>query len=72
MANRSCGVIKVAAEQIAGAVAITAKVADTQGLRFDQLDWSGITQWDRLDGKFAVVVHTGANTLLDLGTLALP
>lgn len=35
MTNRSRGVIKVAAEQIAGAVAITAKVADTQGLRFD-------------------------------------
>lgn len=72
MANRSCGVITVAAEQITGAVAITAKVADTQGLRFDQLDWSGIAQWDRLDEQFAVVVNAGANTLLDLETLALP
>ena len=72
MANSSRGVIKVAAEQISGASSITAKVADTQGLKFEKLDWAGITQLDRLDGKFAVVVRTGANKLLDLETLALP
>ena len=33
---------------------------------------AGITQLDRLDGKFAVVVRTGASKMLDLETLALP
>lgn len=72
MANSSRGVIKVAAEQITGASSITAKVADTEGLKFEKLDWAGITQLDRLDSKFAIVVRSGANKSLDLDTLALP
>ncbi|MBC7366113.1 MAG: hypothetical protein H7343_04755 [Undibacterium sp.] len=72
MANSSRGVIKVAAEQISGAASITAKVADTEGVKFEKLDWAGITQLDRLDAKFAVVVRSGANKSLDLDTLALP
>ncbi len=72
MANSARGVIKVAAEQIGGAGSITAKVADTEGLKFEKLDWAGIAQLDRLDGKFAVVVRGGANNRFDLETLALP
>ena len=72
MANSARGVIKVAADQITGAESITAKVNGTQGLKFEKLDWAGITQLDRLDGKFALVVRAGANNALDLETLALP
>lgn len=72
MANSTRGVIKVAAEQIGGASSITTKVADLEGLKFEKLDWAGIAQLDRLDGKFAVVVRSGADKRFDLETLALP
>lgn len=71
-ANCSRGVIKVTAEQISGASLIAAKVADTGGLKFEEIDWAGITQLDRLDGKYAVVVRAGANKRLDPETPALP
>lgn len=72
MANSARGVIKVAADQIGGAAPITSKVSDTQGLKFEKIDWAGITQLDRLDAKYAVVVRTGAGSALNLDTLALP
>jgi hypothetical protein len=75
MANSTRGVMKVAAEQInPGAESITAKVADTQGLKFEKIDWAGVAQLDRLDNKFAVVVRSsgGAGSALNLETLALP
>jgi hypothetical protein len=72
MANSSRGVIKVATEQIAGAAAITTKVADTKGLAFETISWKDIAQLDRLDNKFAVVIRTEANKSLSLDTLALP
>jgi hypothetical protein len=72
MANSSRGVIKVATEQISAAAAITTKVADTQGLVFEKIDWKDIAQLDRLDNKFAVVIRTEANKSLSLDTLALP
>jgi hypothetical protein len=71
LANSARGVIKVAAEQITGAAAITQKVADTQGLAFEKIAWDGINQLDRLDGRHAVVVRTAGNSL-NLETLALP
>lgn len=72
LANSARGVMKVAAEQITGAAAITAPVADTKGLAFEKIDWAGIAQLDRLDNRFAVVVRSGANNALNLETLALP
>jgi hypothetical protein len=72
LANSARGVIKVAAEQISGAAPITSKVADTQGLKFEKIDWAGINQLDRLDNKFAVVVRAGTGSSLNLETLALP
>lgn len=72
LANSARGVIKVAAEQITGATpAITAKVADTQGLAFEKIAWEGISQLDRLDGRHALVVRT-VGTSLNLETMALP
>jgi hypothetical protein len=72
LANSARGVIKVAAEQITGAESITAKVSDTQGLKFEKIDWAGINQLDQLDGKYAVVVRNGTNNAQNLETLALP
>lgn len=72
MANSSRGVIKVAADQITGAGPITAKVADTQGLKFEKLDWAGINQLDLLDSRHALVVRGDAGKPQSLETLALP
>ncbi len=73
MANSARGVIKVAADQITGASpAITTKVPDTQGLKFEKLDWAGVAQLDRLDNRYAVVVRTGTGNALNLETVALP
>jgi hypothetical protein len=73
MANSARGVIKVAAEQISpSAKSITAKVNDTDGLKFEKIDWAGVAQLDQLDPKHAVVVRTGAGSALNLETMALP
>jgi hypothetical protein len=72
LANSARGVMKVAAEQITGAAPITAKVANTEGLAFEKIDWAGVVQLDRLDNRHAVVVRTGANRMMNLETLALP
>jgi hypothetical protein len=72
LANSARGVMKVAAEQITGAAPITAKVAGTQGLTFEKIDWEGINQLDRLDHRYAVVVRAGAGGMQNLETLALP
>lgn len=67
MANNARGVIKVAGEQITGASSITAKVAETEGLKGEKFEWAGITQLDRIDGKFAFAVRVGPNTLRRAG-----
>ncbi len=72
LANSARGVMKVAAEQITGAAAITSKVDGTRGLAFEKIDWEGISQLDRLDQRFAVVVRAGAAGAQNLETLALP
>lgn len=72
LANSARGVIKVAAEQITGASAITAKVNGTQGLAFEKIDWEGINQLDRLDHRHALVVRGTAGGPQHLETLALP
>jgi hypothetical protein len=72
LANNRRGVMKVAAEQISGAAAITEKVADLKGLAFEKIDWAGVNQLDRSGERHAVVVRTGANNALNLETLALP
>jgi hypothetical protein len=72
LANNRRGVMKVAADQINGAPAITEKVADTKGVAFEKIDWAGVNQLDRLGERHAVVVRSGANNALNLETLALP
>ena len=47
-------------------------MADTQGLKFEKIDWAGVAQLDQLDNKHAVVVRTGAGSALNLETMALP
>lgn len=72
LANSARGVIKVAAEQITSASAITAKVDGTKGLAFEKIDWEGINQLDRLDNTYAVVVRGSTGGPQHLETLALP
>ena len=55
MANSRHGVIKVATGQITGAASITEKVSGTKGLAFEKIDWAGVAQLDRLDGRHAVL-----------------
>ena len=64
--------LEIAAEQITGANAITAKVSDTKGLKFEKIAWEGINQLDRLDGRHALVLRTGLGNSQNLETLALP
>lgn len=72
LANNRHGVLKVAAEQIAGASSITAKVSGTKGLAFEKVNWEGVVQLDRLDSRNALVVQSGAAGTFHLATLALP
>ena len=73
LANSARGVIKVAAEQITpNAESITGRVAETKGLKFEKIDWAGVTQLDQLDNRYAVVVRTGTGSALNIETLALP
>ena len=72
MANSARGVIKVATDQIVGASSITAKVADTQGLKFEKIAWDGINQLDLLDARHALVLRGAAGKAQNLETLALP
>jgi hypothetical protein len=72
LANNRHGILKVAADQISGAAAITKQVAGTQGVKFEKIDWAGVTQLDRMDDRYAVVVRSGAANAFNLETLALP
>lgn len=72
LANSNHGVIKVAAEQIGGAGSITAPVTRTQGLAFEKLDWTGVSQLDRFDSRHAMVMRTAGAGVMNLETLALP
>jgi hypothetical protein len=71
MANSARGVLKVAAEQISAAAAITEKVDGTKGLTFEKIAWEGVSQLDQLDARQAIVVRTVGDST-NLETLALP
>ena len=72
MANNNRGVIKFAADQINGAASITTRVANTEGLKFEKLDWAGVKQLDLLDNRHALVLRGAAGQPQVLETLALP
>ncbi|MDP3071540.1 MAG: hypothetical protein Q8N18_14720 [Opitutaceae bacterium] len=73
MANSARGVIKVAADQITGAAPIMTKVGDTEGLKFEKLDWAGVNRLALLDARHALVLRSGgAGQASMLETLALP
>lgn len=72
LANNNRGVMKVATQPIGTAAAITSRVADTQGLAFEKIDWAGVNQLDRFDARHAIVVRKGTGDALNLETLALP
>ena len=73
LANSSRGVMKIAADQIAGAESITTKVSDTQGVGYDTVEaWKGIDQLDRLDATTAVVLARAEGDALTLESRDLP
>jgi hypothetical protein len=72
MANSARGVMKVSLEGIGKAEAITAKVADKAGLKYETIaDLKGVEQLDRFDKDHAVVLVRSAGGLT-LNTIELP
>jgi hypothetical protein len=73
MSNSSRGVMKMSTKGIEGQSAITAPVADTQGLPYETLaDWKGVEQLDKLDDGNALVLTRAEGGALDLKTVPLP
>jgi hypothetical protein len=73
LANSSRGVMKVSTEGIEGAEGIVEPVkAETKGLKYETINWSGITQLAQLDAEHAVVVRTGEDKSISLQALPLP
>jgi hypothetical protein len=72
MANSARGVMKVSLEGIGKAEAITAKVADKAGLKYETIaDLKGVEQLDRFDKDHAVVLVRSAGGLT-LNAIELP
>lgn len=73
LANSSRGIMKINADEIAGAGSITEKVADKQGVTYQTIEaWKGIEQLDKLDPAHAVVLRKGDGAALSLESLPLP
>ncbi len=74
MANSSRGVMKIPTEGIADIDSITERIPDKAGLTYETIEGlTGITQLDRLDDDFAVIVTRNADSgRMDLTTVALP
>lgn len=73
VANNRRGVMKIAADQLAGAEAITAKPSTTTaGVKYDTIaELKGVTQLDKLDAGHAILLVTNADGF-DLKTIELP
>jgi len=72
LANSSRGIMKINADEIAGAESITERVADKKGVSYQTIsDWKGIEQLDKLDAKHAVVLRK-ADGAQSLESLPLP
>jgi hypothetical protein len=72
MANSSRGVMKLAANNLEKYDAITAPVADKQGVPYETLaDLKGVQQLDAYDSKSAVMLMSDAGSM-DLRTVTLP
>lgn len=73
LANSARGVMKIAADEIAGAEGITSRVEDKQGVGYETIEsWKGIDQLDRLDETTAIVLVSGEGGSLTLESRDLP
>ncbi len=73
LANSARGVMKIAADNIAGAEGITSHVEDKKGVGYETIEaWTGIDQLDRLDETTAIVLARGEGDSLTLESRDLP
>ena len=73
LANSSRGIMKINADEIAGADSITERVADKKGVTYQTIsDWKGIEQLDKFDQKHALVLRKGDGGAVSLESLPLP
>jgi hypothetical protein len=73
LANSSRGIMKINAEEIAGAEGITQHVADKKGVTYQTIEgWKGVDQLDKLDPTHAVVLRKGEGSGVTLESLPLP
>jgi hypothetical protein len=72
VANTARGVMKIAADQLAGADSISTRIADTAGVKYDKLpELKGVMQLDKLDAGHAILLITNGDGV-DLKTIDLP
>jgi hypothetical protein len=73
LANSSRGIMKINADEIAGAESITERVADKKGVSYQTIsDWKGVEQLDTFDQKNALVLRKGEGGAVSLESLPLP
>lgn len=72
MANNSRGVMKMAADGLDRFDPITNQIADTAGVPYETLSWTGVTQLDSYDDTNAIVLVSQDGGSQDIKTLALP
>lgn len=72
VANTARGVMKIAAKQLAGAEAISSRISDTAGVKYEKLEsLKGVTQLDKLDAGHAILLVSNGDGF-DLKTIDLP
>jgi hypothetical protein len=73
MANDKRGMMKITTENIAKVDAITAKVTDTAGLKYETVkEYQSVQRMAKLDKDHAVVLNKTDGGALNLETIALP
>ncbi len=72
IANSARGIMKVTTQNLGEAEAITKRISDTAGLKYETIKgWQGIDQLDKFSDKLAIVVRT-TDSGSNLETLPLP
>ena len=72
VANTARGVMKIAADQLAGAEAISTRIPGTAGVKYDTIaELKGVMQLDKLDAGHAILLVTNGDGF-DLKTIELP
>lgn len=73
LANSSRGIMRINADEIAGAETITARVEDKKGVTYETIEsWKGIDQLDRLDLTHAMVLRRDDSGAFSLESMPLP